>query len=286
MSHAATAGQANGTFQLERFEWAAPDRLEIAGSFAGVEPPRAAPTLLVRADDGVRRLTGATADEAGDGDPWSAAFHWREPPVPFSAAELDLGGGLSVVLPAPGASAEALSIRGAASPAADTLRLQAELIAAQEETREAQAAHELALEELERARADLEAMRLRRTAEAERFKEGLAQVREAGERALATSQGELEALRARVGELEDQLAAVPPLEERLDRAVSDAEEARRSLEEATAEQAALREALDRARQETEEARATLTRAQAEADQAEALQARLDAVRRALDDDPP
>src|SRR5829696_5375366 len=86
MSHAATAGQANGTFQLERFEWAAPDRLEIAGSFAGVEPPRAAPTLLVRADDGVRRLTGATADEAGDGDPWSAAFHWSEPPVPFSAA--------------------------------------------------------------------------------------------------------------------------------------------------------------------------------------------------------
>src|SRR4051794_39229687 len=44
------------TFQLDRFEWAAPDRLEIAGSFAGVDAPTVTPTLVVGSGDGVRRL--------------------------------------------------------------------------------------------------------------------------------------------------------------------------------------------------------------------------------------
>src|SRR4051812_10659422 len=115
------------TFQLDRFEWAAPDRLEIAGSFDGVDAASVAPTLVVGSGDDARRLTGTPGDSKADGDQWTAAFLWQEPPVAFEAAELELGHGLSVVLPAPGSSDEALAIRGGAPPAAGTPRLQAAL---------------------------------------------------------------------------------------------------------------------------------------------------------------
>src|SRR3954465_8493776 len=81
------------TFQLDRFEWAAPDRLEIAGSFAGIEPPSMAPTLVVGAADGPRRLTATPVDSPVDGEHWTAAFLWQEPPVPFEQVELERGAG-------------------------------------------------------------------------------------------------------------------------------------------------------------------------------------------------
>src|SRR3954465_3395215 len=90
------------TFPPDRCEWAAPDRLEIAGSFAGIEPPSMAPTLVVGAADGERRLTAPPAAPRVDGEQWTGAFLWQEPPVPFEEVELELGDGLSVVLPAPG----------------------------------------------------------------------------------------------------------------------------------------------------------------------------------------
>src|SRR3954451_8182927 len=150
------------TFQLDRFEWAAPDRLEIAGSFAGVDAPSVTPTLVVGSGEGVRRLTGTPLDSDVDGEQWTAAFLWQEPPIAFDAAELELGHGLSVVLPAPGSSDEALAIRGGRPPAADTappaadtappaadaLRLKAALLAAEEEALEATSAQGRALQEL------------------------------------------------------------------------------------------------------------------------------------------
>src|SRR3954451_14047883 len=176
------------TFQLDRFEWAAPDRLEIAGSFAGIEPPRMAPTLVVGAADGPRRLTATPVDSPVDGEQWTAAFLWQEPPVPFEQVELELGDGLSVVLPAPGSGDAALAIRGAPRPAAETLRSQAALLAAQEEAREALSARGQVLQELARVREDLEAERSAHAADAERFKRGLPRVRDAGEAALPATE--------------------------------------------------------------------------------------------------
>lgn len=271
-------------FQLERFEWAAPDRLEITGSFAGMAAPSAPPTLAIQGADGVRRLTGAT--EASDDGNWTVAFLWREPPIPFEAATLEFSDGLSVALPAPGESSEPLSIsHGASVPAADTLRLQAELVAAQAEASEAQAAHDRLSEELARARADLEAEQSRRADDSNRFKQGLAQVRDAGEQALAATQAELTALRARIADLEGQLGELPSLQADLGRMASEADERRETIERAEAEQRALREALGRAQAQAEESQAALERAQAEAVDAEHLRARLTAVRQALENDP-
>jgi hypothetical protein len=266
------------TFQLDRFEWAAPDRLEIAGSFAGIEPPRMAPTLVVGGADGRRRLTATPAESPVDGEQWTAAFLWQEPPVPFEEVELELGDGLSVVLPAPGSGDAALAIRGAGRPAGETLRLQAALLAAQEEAREASAARGQVLQELARAREDLEAERSAHAADAERFKQGLAQVRDAGEDALAATERELAAVRERVRELEAQLDDVAALRSRL--AAAEAE-----LDQARAENAEAHAAFDQAQVKIDETREALQRARAEAAEAQRLRDRLDAVRQALEDRP-
>src|SRR5215213_2882743 len=266
------------TFQLDRFEWAAPDRLEIAGSFAGIEPPSAAPTLVVGGADGRRRLTATPVESPVGGEQWTAAFLWQEPPVPFEEVELELGDGLSVVLPAPGSGDAALAIRGAARPAAETLRLQAALLAAQEEAREASAAHAQVLQELARVREDLEAERSAHAADAERFKQGLTQVRDAGEEALAATEGELARLRERVRELEGELDDIPALRSRL--ATAEGE-----LEQARAEKAEAHAAFDQAQVKLHETREALQRARAEAADADRLRGRLDAVRQALEDGP-
>jgi len=263
------------TFQLDRFEWAAPDRLEIAGSFAGIEPPRMAPTLVVGAADGPRRLTATPVDSPVDGEQWTAAFLWQEPPVPFEQVELELGDGLSVVLPAPGSGDAALAIRGAPRPAAETLRSQAALLAAQEEAREASAARGQVLQELARVREDLEAERSAHAADAERFKQGLAQVRDAGEEALAATERELAALRERVRELERELDDVAALRSRLATAEGELDQARAQSAEAHA-------AFEQAQVRIDETREALQRARAEAAEAEQLRRRLDAVREALE----
>src|SRR4051794_30355736 len=222
------------TLQLDRFEWAAPDRLEIAGSFAGIEPPSMAPTLVVGGTDGQRRLTAKPVDSPADGEQWTAAFLWQEPPVPFEEVELELGDGLSVVLPAPGSGDAALAIRGAPRPATETLRLQAALLAAQEAAREASAARRQVLQELARVREDLEAERSAHAADAERFKHGLTQVRDAGENALAATEGELAGLRERVRELEGEVHDVATLDSRLATAQGELDQARAEKTEAYA----------------------------------------------------
>jgi hypothetical protein len=258
----ATAGDVVATFRLARFEWAAPDRLEIAGAFTGIDTPSGAPTLIVHGADGVRRLTGVPGKRASGDGPWSASFLWSEPPVPFEAAELELGGGLSVELSAPGTSDEAIAVRGATRSPADMLRLQVALLAAQAEAREAGAAQRQVAQDLARAREDLESERAAHGADTERFKQGLAEMREAGEQAVTAAEGEVDALRRRVSELEKELEGAAALRDDLRAAKSQAAEASRDLK---------------------EAETMLKRAEAEAGEADRLRSRLDAVRRALDD---
>jgi hypothetical protein len=244
--------------------------------------PARSPASTHRADrrrsasDGERRLVAAPREAGGDGGQWTAAFRWSEPPVSFDAAELELGDSLTVTLPAPGTAEEALDVRRGTRPPADALRLQADLLTAREDAREANAAKERLVQELARAREDLELERIARAADAERFKHGLAEVRDAGERAVAAADAELTALRQRVTQLDEELGEVATLRA----AVADAA---RELEQAQEEHDETRAAMERAWSEVEETEKELKRARAEAAERDQLRARLDAVRLALGD---
>ena len=205
---ATTSTPANGrTFALERFAWGAPDRLEVAGTFSGPDmPPADLPVLVLTGAERTYRLLAAADDVSGapeNGQPWRAAFVWQEAPAAFEAAVLQLGGELAVDLPEPAPDDAKpgnveLPIRSRAGT--DRLRLEADLLAAGEELREAQSALHRVEEELSRARTDLEAEREARAADAVRFREGLVHVRESAEEALVAEQ-------RTAGQLRDELTA-------------------------------------------------------------------------------
>jgi hypothetical protein len=250
------------SFALERFVWAAPDRLELAGTFSGLdERPDGPPILVLRGGDHTHRLPAAAGDVSGapeNGRPWRAAFVWQEPPVAFEGAVLRLGADLAVELPDPGEDGDApgnvkLPVRS--EPGAERLRLEAELLAGREELHEARTALRRAEEELTRARDDLRTERDERAADATRFREALAQMSESAEDALAARDAELADVR---GELEVAVAfrqeaeaaaqaELAGLRERLD----DAEAA------AQAEITGLRERLDETRRRLETIREAL-----------------------------
>lgn len=241
------------TFELERFEWAAPDRLQLAGTFAGLAGADTdAPTLVVHGAEHTHRLA-AVADEQTeppqDGRRWTATFAWAEAPEAFNAAELHLGPDVALELPEPrpgprpfgGRQLKARQTRArsngaernGAGGAVERLHLQGELVAAQEEAHERHAAAERAEEELNRARRDLEAERRRHAVDAERFRDSLASVRASAEEVVAAEQRTGEELRAQVAARDEQLGE---LRTQLEAAVA-------ARAEADAEAEALRDGL-------------------------------------------
>jgi hypothetical protein len=81
------------TFELRRFAWGTPDRLELSGTFGGLPetPTGAAPVLVVQAGERVHRLPAVPDSLDGppaDGRVWQAQFAWQDPPVAFHGAEL------------------------------------------------------------------------------------------------------------------------------------------------------------------------------------------------------
>jgi predicted nucleic acid-binding Zn-ribbon protein len=279
--------------------------------------------LVIRAGGRVLRLP--VADDSPGGSPeegivWEAAFLWRDAPVAFDAAELELG---DVVVDLPELDGRrrtsrrrVLEVRttdGSEDPAAEppaapgdaaesgTLPVfsQVELVAAQEEVREARVAMEQTEQELARVRDDLRAERERRAGDSERFREALAQLRESAEEALA---GEQSVNRQLAGELrevretaEEHDATVADLRERLEAAESArtvAEDTARAevdvlrervgeLERDSKEIGRLQAELDRTRARADVARTELEKARGAVDQArgdaEKLIARLTAV---------
>jgi hypothetical protein len=96
------------TFELERFEWGAPDRLEVSGTFGGLRdvPADGSPVLVVRAGERMHRLPAIPDSLAGppeEGRLWRSAFAWQDAPVAFDVAELQLGADIVVELPKAGA---------------------------------------------------------------------------------------------------------------------------------------------------------------------------------------
>lgn len=92
-------------FELDRFELGEGDRLELSGRWFGVRGRRfMRPTLTpVPNGDRVRALADLEHKPwaAEDGEPWEAAFPWREE-VEVLEAELSVAPDITIRLPAPG----------------------------------------------------------------------------------------------------------------------------------------------------------------------------------------
>jgi chromosome segregation ATPase len=256
---------------------------------------------VIRGADGDHRLAGRVVSAPADGGSWSAAFLWREAPIAFETAGLELGEGRIVTLPAPGPAAQAgqrLDIRVSrpphepadvpARPMAGALRLQAALVAAEDEARHAHAAREGLEEELARARQDIVRHQARHAADAERFRAGLATVQEVGEQALAEALDENARLQGRLGELQRVAEDNAGLRAELDRMRSANADLQAELERAGEASAGMRTEFDRMtaanaalRAELDDAVAANADLRAELDQAVAanadLRAELDQV---------
>jgi hypothetical protein len=91
--------------EIERFEWAAPDRIELAGVWSGLRGRRFIRPTLVLEGEGERRRLLATLEHkpwtADDGEEWIAAFAWNGPVVKFESADLNVGSGIDLKLPPP-----------------------------------------------------------------------------------------------------------------------------------------------------------------------------------------
>src|SRR4051794_19094193 len=88
-------------FELERFEWA-DGRLEVAGRWKGLGGRRLGrPALTVTAGLKRRRLLAERDGTGRTEDAWRATFAWDGDPGSITAAELEVGRNLVVVLPLP-----------------------------------------------------------------------------------------------------------------------------------------------------------------------------------------
>jgi hypothetical protein len=265
-------------FDLERFGWAAPDRLDVAGRFEGLsDAPRDAPVLIVRAGDSTHRLPVVPDSLSGqpeNGQPWHATFAWQSAPVPFDMAELEIGEDIVVTLPEPagaGASSDGHAGDDPASTAAggllegsERLRLEAQLLAMGEEIRSLESTLEQSRDELARARQALDDERERRSADAARFREGLAQVQASAESVLGEERAAVDQLHAAYRELVESTAAKDESLKELRAALAEqGEERARSESQLRAEVARLTERVT----ELEPAESRLGELQAEADEA-------------------
>jgi hypothetical protein len=163
------------TFELERFAWAAPDRLELSGAFTGLpDVSAAAPVLVIVGDDRVHRLPtvpGSVAGPPEDGRRWRAAFAWHGPPIAFDVAELQLGSDLVIELPGPAPRRARFrrGVRDASDHLGGQLREAQELIEAKDAELDALRERVAVLERaVEAARTDAERLLVRLSAVRER----------------------------------------------------------------------------------------------------------------------
>src|SRR5918997_2555271 len=90
------------SFELERFEWTADDRLEVVGRWNGVRGRRIArPALTVDAGGRRQRVSGTQLSNGGPDEPWRASFDWDASRGDVAGAELEIGRSLVVELPPP-----------------------------------------------------------------------------------------------------------------------------------------------------------------------------------------
>ncbi len=268
MSSAAPPALPGVTFEVERFEWASDDRLEVVGRWFGLRGHRfLRPTLDVEAAGERRRMLAVLEHKpwaAEEGEEWMAAFAWTGERAKLDDAELTVSPDLAVQLPLPDVSVDDPGAEPAA-PAAErrparrprTAVLEGELAAAlaevgrltEELARERESHSEGTRELRERARVAQEAAK-KLESELERASGRIATAEAQAECRLATAAVEAESGLEQLREERDAAATAR------DRAGAEAEAARAERDAALqklavieSERDALAEARDRARQE-------------------------------------
>ena len=105
MSTAPAPALPSVTFEVERFEWASDDRLEVVGRWFGLRGHRfLRPTLDVEVHGARRRMLAVLEHKpwaAEEGEEWVAAFGWAGERARIDDAELTVSPDLSVHLPVP-----------------------------------------------------------------------------------------------------------------------------------------------------------------------------------------
>jgi hypothetical protein len=216
-----SADESSTSFELARFEWVDPGRLEVEGTWNGVSRLRARATLVIEVDGRRSRLKALPGDH-GTPEKWSAAFGWDGADIPrLEGAELEIGRGIVVDLPRPRSSKARAQLPKEPIPAT---------------TRDDKDAGP-GRAEAERIIAALDSAR----AEAEEARETLARVR-AERDELRAGAADLDALRARADEADGLRAELEELRAR----VAEADELRGRAEEADSLRAEREELLRRA----------------------------------------
>src|SRR3954454_5828489 len=99
----ATADPQQVSFELERFAWAGPERLEVGGRWSGLRVLQlGSPELIVELKDHIVRLAplSLAPPRVGPDGEWSAAFFWPERrPMSLGSARLEFPSGIVVDLP-------------------------------------------------------------------------------------------------------------------------------------------------------------------------------------------
>ena len=105
MSTAPAPALPSVTFEVERFEWASDDRLEVVGRWFGLRGHRfLRPTLDVEVRGARRRMLALLEHKpwaAEEGEEWVAAFPWAGERAQLDDAELTVSPDLAVQLPVP-----------------------------------------------------------------------------------------------------------------------------------------------------------------------------------------
>ncbi|HEX5617710.1 MAG TPA: hypothetical protein VFX51_04790 [Solirubrobacteraceae bacterium] len=232
-------------FELERFAWTPPDRLEVAGRWSGLEGRRLGrPVLTLHVGDEQLRLTAHPGGHFSRSGSWSAIFSYDGKPEDVNGAELEVGRRLVIDLPPP---------RRRKAPV-DTA----------------------ALEEERRRREELEATLAERDAE-------ITGLRDEAETAIGERENRIEALEAEMAELRATLEAAEQERElvraELEAARAEAQTARAEVDAAAerlqAERAAAAEIREKLATAREEAQSTID---TEAHETERLRAELQAAR--------
>ena len=108
-------------FELERFQWSTPDRLEVEGRWFGVRGRRfVRPVLTVQVNGRRKRLLALLEHKPwlpDEGEAWIAAFPWTGSHDGVGEGELEVGA-LTVDLPAPGGARRSRRRKPAAKPPA------------------------------------------------------------------------------------------------------------------------------------------------------------------------
>ena len=229
------------SFELDRFEWASPDRLEVEGTWHGLRRRLPRATLVVEVEGTRRRLRALPEERAGSPEHWVAAFPWKGEMPKLPGAELEVGRGIVVDLPRPRRS----KARGAAGAPADPLpassRDERETVPGREEADRLLAVLSAARTEADEAAgrataAEAKAETLRERAEAAEAELAATDAAVLGKRA-EEAEAELDTVRARAEGAEAELAAadVSALRSRLEEAHAELRTLRTRAEDAEAE---------------------------------------------------